>query len=448
MFSFLLPLIVSWPNSPSTMNRPYLKSVFSLKYMNLASLFILLCKSPLYSLPQLFSSVDITIDPFSWSMIMLSLLLSTLTTYFSPAINWKNYHQMPMLCFLLCLICIVTFCSKSMMMFFIFFELSLIPIFLVILGWGYQPERVGASKMMLFYTLFGSMPFLAILNILTNSSMNCFIMNSINQSFNYSLTCFLMMTLLLLLKLPLFSLHLWLPAAHVEAPMQGSILLAGILLKLGGFGLWRICSMITMSSKLMSYNIMPLTVFGLFASVLVILSQTDTKVIIAYSSVAHMTIAFLGIMIQSLYSMVGSFIMFVGHTIISANLFLLMAILFHSTNTRNILLNKGFISIQPLVMLLLGISCIFNAGGPFTLSLMSEISLIITSYNSISFSLLPIFFFLMGGMAYNMIVYSKISHSNFNKDCLVVSSKLLMAASTLYVCLMILSTLMMFFYFL
>lgn len=153
----------------------------------------------------------------------------------------KNMLLFSYLSFSMLFFLYVTFYSFRVINFYIFFEASLIPIFLIIIGWGYQPERLQASLYMLFYTLFASLPLLVVI-LLEQESFSSFLpftrqflTLSTNRILSLIITFFIVFAFLV--KLPIFSVHLWLPKAHVEAPVAGSMILAGVLLKLGGYGI-------------------------------------------------------------------------------------------------------------------------------------------------------------------------------------------------------------------
>lgn len=197
----------------------------------------------------------------------------------------------------LILLLVLTFRTTNLFLFYVFFERRLIPTFFLILGWGYQPERLQAGYYLLFYTLLASLPLLlGILFCNKNlGSINYWVIN-----FNYELSLlYFCLIVAFLVKIPIFLFHLWLPKAHVEAPVSGSIILAGVLLKLGGYGLLRVYVLIQKIS--INYNLIWYTVSlvgGVLIS-LVCLFQVDIKSLIAYSSVAHIGIVISGLITLS-----------------------------------------------------------------------------------------------------------------------------------------------------
>lgn len=186
----------------------------------------------------------------------------------------------------------IAFISRSIIGFYIFFEASLIPIFFIVLGWGYQPERLQASNYLMLYTVTGRLPLiLRILSIYYRGGRISFFLSAYMSYApiiyrDYILFFFLIMAFLI--KAPLYFVHLWLPKAHVEAPVAGSMILAGVLLKLGGYGLIRFFQILPCLSFRLFRAFGTVALWGGGVCALICLRQTDVKALIAYSSVTHM----------------------------------------------------------------------------------------------------------------------------------------------------------------
>nr|QXF29963.1 NADH dehydrogenase subunit 4 [Artemia salina] len=264
----------------------------------------------------------------------------------------------------------LTFTVKSFISFYIFFECSLIPTIILILGWGYQPERLPASYYFLFYTLLSSLPLLFIIvghtGIWSSSLLGFWEHLSDNL-------IFLMAILAFLVKLPMYFTHIWLPKAHVEAPVTGSMVLAAVLLKLGGYGLYLVQGLNNFNENFL----LSLTLFGGIFSCFICLRQSDVKSLIAYSSVAHMSFVIVAMLMSSFYCNLSSILMMVSHGICSSGLFYLSYLFYIRVWSRSFLLTRSMTSLLPFLSLWwLGLSC-FNMGLPPSLNFFSEMYLFI-----------------------------------------------------------------------
>nr|AMH85365.1 NADH dehydrogenase subunit 4 [Marmarodeceia marmorata] len=350
-------------------------------------------------------------DMISYGLILLSLWICTLMVMASEAINkYNNYKSLFLVNVLfLLLFLVLTFSSMSLFMFYLFFESSLIPTLFLILGWGYQPERLQAGVYLLFYTLLVSLPMLVGIFFLYNdlNTMNFYLMS--NFLFNYELL-YLSMILAFLVKMPMFLVHLWLPKAHVEAPVSGSMILAGIMLKLGGYGLIRVFSFLQLVGIKFNFIWVSISLIGGVLISLVCLRQTDLKALIAYSSVAHMGIVLSGLMTMTYWGLCGSYTLMIAHGLCSSGLFCLANISYERLGSRSLLINKGLLNFMPSLTLWWFLLSSANMAAPPTLNLLGEISLLnsIVSWSWISMIMLSLLSFFSA--AYTLYLYAYSQH--------------------------------------
>ena len=316
---------------------------------------------------------------------------------------------------------IFSFRSNNILYFYFFFEWSLIPIFFIIIGWGYQIERLKSSFYLLIYTLFASLPLLLII-ILINKYiyiLNINYLNFINRlSINNLFLVFIFLAFLV--KFPIFFFHQWLPKAHVEAPVGGSIILAGLLLKLGGYGIIRMLYFlkITYTIKI----IIIISILGGRILRILCLINRDIKVIIAYSSVVHIALIIVNIFIKRLWSINGAIIIIIAHGVCSSGIFSCANIIYERTHSRIIIINKRNLNFFPSLSMFWFLLCIANFGGPFTYNLLGEIILIIRLRFLNYYFLLFIFIISFFSAAYRIILYANLQQGANNNLILNINT--------------------------
>nr|ASN65907.1 NADH dehydrogenase subunit 4 [Platychile pallida] len=349
-------------------------------------------------------------DLLSYGLILLSFWIISLMIMASGSI-YKNMYYDTFFIFMLLLLLFMLFCTFSSMnlfSFYIFFESSLIPTLFLIMGWGYQPERLQAGIYLLFYTLFASLPMMIGIFYYYSYFMSLdFYFLSDN---NFNMYMYVCMIFAFLVKLPMYMVHLWLPKAHVEAPVSGSMILAGILLKLGGYGLLRVLVMFINMTKFFSPLFISVGLIGGFLVSLICLRQTDLKLLIAYSSVAHMGMVLGGIMTMNYWGYYGSYMMMIAHGLCSSGLFCLANISYERVNSRSMYMNKGLINLMPSMALWWFLLCSSNMAAPPSMNLMGEISLLnsLMSWSwQVMYVLMLLSFF---SAAYTLYLYSYSQH--------------------------------------
>nr|BDB06964.1 NADH dehydrogenase subunit 4 [Etmopterus molleri] len=361
-----------------------------------------------------FSSHLLGVDPLSAPLLVLTCWLLPLMILASqnhistePIIRQRIYIS---LLISLQTFLIMAFSATELILFYIMFEATLIPTLIIITRWGNQTERLNAGTYFLFYTLIGSLPLLIAILLMQNDlgSLSMIIIQyfqPLNLSTWASKFWWLACLLAFLVKMPLYGVHLWLPKAHVEAPIAGSMILAAILLKLGGYGLMRIIVMLNPLTKEMAYPFLILAIWGVIMTSSICLRQTDLKSLIAYSSVSHMGLVAGAIMIQTPWSFAGAVTLMIAHGLISSALFCLANTNYERTHSRTLLLTRGIQIILPLMATWWFISNLANLALPPTPNLMGELLIISSLFNWSNWTILLTGFGVLITASYSLYMY-------------------------------------------
>nr|WRK21513.1 NADH dehydrogenase subunit 4 [Selenocephalus sp.] len=361
-----------------------------MQYMNLFMYMVFMSLNTTF----FFNSISyfMAIDSFSYGLMMLSFLVSSFML-----ISMSNSYSNPLFLLVnmsLSLMLLVIFSSLSFIYMYMSFEFVLVPLFIMIMGWGYQPERLMAGLYLFLYTLFVSLPLLMLMYYLYSNFGSLFF----DYMFYYS-NMFLIHFILLIVfmvKLPMFLVHFWLPKAHVQAPVAGSMILAGLMLKIGGYGLIRIMYMYEYMYMSYSFIWYGLSLVGSVIISMLCLIQGDIKCLIAYSSVSHMGMVIMGLMTMSSWGLLGSYLLMLGHGFCSSALFYGANLIYIRTGSRSFYVNKGLIMYMPSFSLIWFIFCSFNMSCPPSLNFVSEIMILSSMmyfwYNSFIFFVFISFF--------------------------------------------------------
>ncbi|GAB6064125.1 complex I subunit 4 family protein [Deferrisoma palaeochoriense] len=319
----------------------------------------------------------------------ISLLLVLLTTFVMPlcvACSWR-YIDRRVKEFVVSLLVMETamigvFAALDLVLFYVFWEAMLVPMYLLIAVWG-GPRKVYASIKFFLYTLAGSVMLLVAV-IALYLKTGTFLMPELMEqgySFAFQFWVFLAFALAFAIKVPMFPFHTWLPAAHVEAPTAGSVILASVLLKMGTYGFLRFC--LPMTPAAVAY-LAPVFLWGSVASILyggfVALGQTDMKKLIAYSSVGHMGFVTLGIFLANQRGIEGAILQMVNHGITTGALFICVGILYERTHSRLIADNSAVGAFMPVYVAFLGLFSLSSLAFPGTNSFVGELLVLVGAF--------------------------------------------------------------------
>jgi NADH-quinone oxidoreductase subunit M len=327
-------------------------------------------------------SISFGVDGISLPFVILTTALMPITILASwEAIQWRVREYM--IAFLVLETLMVgTFCALNLVLFYLFFEGGLIPMFLIIGVWG-GPRRVYASFKFFLYTLLGSVLMLLAIMAMYWDAGTSDIPTLLHHAFPRTLQTWAFVAFLasFAVKLPMWPVHTWLPDAHVEAPTAGSVILAAILLKMGGYGFLRFSlPMFPEASEHLAPLVYALSVVAIIYTSLVALVQEDVKKLIAYSSVAHMGFVTMGIFAVTAQGVAGGIFQMISHGIVSAALFLCVGVIYDRMHTREIAAYGGLVNRMPLYAFVFMVFALANVGLPGTSGFVGEFLALIGTF--------------------------------------------------------------------
>lgn len=303
------------------------------------------------------------------------------------------------------------FLVTDVLLLFIFFELIILPLFLLIGIWGSRDRKIYAAYLLFIYTLLGSA--LALLSFIilyfNKGTFNFIYFNNSLFLEQYQILVVLLLFFGFSVKIPIAPIHIWLPEAHVEAPTVGSVILAGIILKLGIYVYLRL---ILFTFNFIIFKLMSLFFFIAFISLYIssfsALAQIDIKKVIAYSSIAHMNFSLIGLFCNNLVAILGAFFMMFGHAIVSGALFFCIGMLYDRYKTRILFYYGGIVILMPIWVFLFFIFILGNFGLPGTVNFVGEFIIFIGSFFVNNYIIFCLLIGLFLTLIYSLFLFTKI----------------------------------------
>ena len=407
--------------------------IWSLIILNVAAC-LLLYYNPAGAEFQLITHVR-WLQPFNINLILgldgLALFFIILTAFLIPVcvlLCWtksiqNNVWEYVTAFFLLETILFVVFCSLDLMLFYLFFEAVLLPMYAIIGIYGSRERRIRSSYLLFLYTLISSIVmFAAILFIFfAYGTTDYLLLKTIKYDIWYERFFWFAFFLSFAVKMPLVPFHIWLPEAHCEAPTAGSVILAGILLKLGGFGFLRYSvGLFPDSSAFFTPFIYIISILGIVYASITTMQQIDLKKIIAYSSVGHMGVVTIGIFSSTPQGVLGSILLMISHGIVSSALFLCVGMIYERHHTRIIKYYSGLLTTMPIFSSFFLLFTMGNIGLPGTSSFVGEFLIIMGCLLSNSFAAVICGLSMVLGGGYSLWLLNRILFGNIKNFSILV----------------------------
>lgn len=315
----------------------------------------------------------------------------------------------------LLILLIIFFLSLDLILFYFLFEVSLIPTFLIIIYWGNNPERLRASFYLIIYILLISFPLLIyIFKInLYGLTIKFNLIEIMIRIYEFRFWEYIIIYMAFFIKIPIYIFHIWLPKAHVEAPVYGSIILAGILLKIGRYGLIRLLRVLVKSRLKFNYLFLRVRLVGRLLIRIVCLIQIDIKRLVAYSSVVHMNIILCSLMTLFKIGFLRRYILIISHGLCSSGLFYIVNIYYRRTFSRLLILNKGIMGNLSIIAFWWFILCVSNFSYPFSLNFIREIFILSTVLNWEVRLVIYLMLVCFLSRAYSLYLFAYIQHGRY-----------------------------------
>ena len=381
----------------------------------------------------------------------ISMLFVILTTFLTPICILASWYAITervreyMVAFLILeTFMIGMFCALDLILFYIFFEAVLIPMFIIIGIWG-GSNRVYAAFKLFLYTLLGSVLMLLAMLAMYFDAGTTNIIKLFEHSFPFNLQIWMWLAFLasFAVKVPMWPVHTWLPDAHVEAPTAGSVILAGVLLKFGGYGFLRFSLPLMPDASIMfAPLIFILSVIAVIYTSLIALAQEDMKKLIAYSSIAHMGFVTAGIFSFTVQGIEGAIYQMLSHGVVSAALFLIVGVIYDRIHTRDINAYGGLVNRMPMYSIIFMVFLLASVGLPGTGGFIGEILVLIGVFQVNAWIGALLATGLILGAAYMLYLYRRIIFGQLTKDTLAYISDVSLRETIIFTPLIIITLIM------